>query len=281
MESLAPAFEIVTVKTGLKSLRCLQRKETFHPGIGPQAEAELLHVKQQRIVDRAREEEKLVIWDVGLGAAANAIAALDALRAGPRRAEVEIHSFDISTAPLEFALSRTEDLTYLAPYQSFVKELIEKGAVEVAPGLRWFFHAGDFRAVMEDPKLPAPSSIFYDPYSPATNRDMWTLNHFTRLRARLSDECLLTNYTRSTAVRVSWLLAGFFVGVGDAIHEKAETTVAATSLSGIAKPLDLKWLARVKVSRNGAPVRGDEYQVVPINEADYARLAAHPQFQAR
>ncbi len=28
------------------------------------------------------------------------------------------------------------------------------------------------------------------------------------------------------------------------------------------------------------PVRGDEYQVVPINEADYARLAAHPQFQA-
>jgi hypothetical protein len=107
---------------------------------------------------------------------------------------------------------------------------------------------------------------------------MWTLGHFTRLRARLTEDCLLTNYTRSTAVRVSWLLAGFYVGVGDAIHEKAETTVAATQAAGILRPLDRKWLARVKVSRNGAPVRGFEYQVVPINEEDYARLSAHPQF---
>jgi len=273
-----PAFEIVTVKTGMRSLRCLQRKETFHPGIGPQAEALALHVEQQRILARASEQASLVIWDVGLGAAANAIAAIDALQTHGHTAKVEVHSFDISTAPLEFALLNLDSLTYLAPYAAAVETLVREGHVELSPNLSWHFHAGDFRTRMLESELTSPDCIFYDPYSPATNRDMWTLNHFARLRARLSKPCLLTNYTRSTAVRVSWLLAGFYVGVGDAIHEKAETTVAATRLEDLKSPLDLKWLARVKVSRNGAPVRGDEYQVVPINEEDYARLKAHPQF---
>ena len=274
----SPAFEIVTVKTGTKSLRCLQRKETFHPGIGPQEEAILLHVEQQRIVARAQSPGLFVIWDVGLGAAANAIAAMNALRAAGHGARVEIHSFDISTAPLEFALGNTDSLTYLAPYAAAVAELVRVGSVEVAPNLWWFFHPGDFREVMGSDSLPAPQSVFYDPYSPGTNREMWTLDLFTALYPLLPNDCLLTNYTRSTAVRVSWLLAGFYVGVGDAIHEKAETTVAAVNPEWITRPLDKKWLAKVKVSRNGAPIRGEKLGDVPINEGDYARLSAHPQF---
>ena len=59
------------------SLRSLLHGETFHPVVGPMAEARELHVGQSRLVERARETGRLVVWDVGLGAAANAIALTD------------------------------------------------------------------------------------------------------------------------------------------------------------------------------------------------------------
>src|SRR4051812_16001165 len=98
-----PSFEMVTLKTGIKSLRCTERKETFHPGIGPWVEANQLHVHQQRLVERCSASTRFVIWDVGFGAAANVLAAIEALRGCA--CEIEIHSFDKTTAPIEFALA--------------------------------------------------------------------------------------------------------------------------------------------------------------------------------
>ena len=276
---MKPAFEIVTVKSGAKSLRCLERQETFHPGIGPLEEAGILHVDQQRLVERAALAETFVIWDVGLGAAANAIAALNALREGS--AKVELHSFDISMAPLEFGLSETEALSYLAPYRETVEALVKSGSVSVTPRIRWHFHAGDFREAMLRPGIPAPQAILYDPYSAATNQEMWTLEHFSRLRPLAGEECLLTNYTRSTAVRVSLLLAGFFVGIGTGIAEKDQTTIAATRRDLLDRPLEADWLERVRVSGNGGPVTGSAYEQRPITAEELALLQAHPQFAGR
>jgi hypothetical protein len=79
MQRPLPEFEIVTVKSGARALRSRTVGQTFHPVVGPMIEAEGLHVRQQRLVERAAEEaERFVIWDVGLGGAANAIAAIEA-----------------------------------------------------------------------------------------------------------------------------------------------------------------------------------------------------------
>src|SRR5947209_1351712 len=100
------SFELVTLKSGVISLRSLENRETFHPVTGPKAEANILHVRQQRLLERSTDSsalgETFIIWDVGLGAAANALAAIEALECAASR--VEIHSFDKTTAPLEFAL---------------------------------------------------------------------------------------------------------------------------------------------------------------------------------
>ena len=86
---------------------------------------------------------------------------------------------------------------------------------------------------------------------------MWTLEHFTRLRACLdvARPCTLTSYSRSTSVRVTLMLAGFFVGCGGGIGEKDQTTVAATHRDLLAQPLGPEWLARVSRSTRGAPLR--------------------------
>ncbi len=277
LSGLELPFELVTLKSGAKSLRSLERKETFHPGIGPLAEARLLHVEQQNLLVRARASKRFVIWDVGFGAAANAIAAIEALAS--IGAQVEIHSFDQSLAPIAFALQHAEELAYPVPHRALLEALIRDGQVQ-KDGLRWHFHHGDFRTMMNQQDLPSPQSVFYDPYSPATNREMWTLDHFTAMHARVADaDCLLTTYTRSTAVRVTLLLAGFFVGTGREIGEKAETTVAATKLDLLRDPLPRDWLKRVQISRNGAPMRDPLYSIVPILADDFQALAAHAQFQ--
>ena len=113
---------------------------------------------------------------------------------------------------------------------------------------------------------------------------MWTLELFTSLRARWRDEtpCLLTTYTRSTAVRVTLLLAGFYVGIGHATGEKDQTTIAANDPALLDRPLDRAWLEkRVYASTNSAPLRAQAppHGQAPISESDYAALRAHPQFR--
>ncbi len=272
-------FEIVTLKSGHKSLRSLERGETFHPVTGPMAEANLLHVLQQRLVERCAETAKFVIWDVGFGAAANAIAAIEALSG--IAAGIEIHSFDKTTAPIEFALTHASELRYLAAHEDKLRRLLSDGRTQIGPRLHWQLHRGDFIDQIRQTSTPAPHAIFYDPYSPAANPEMWTLEHFERVRQRLGDDtpCLLTNYTRSTAVRVTLLLAGFFVGHGWGVGEKDETTIASNRIELLERPLDRSWLTRVQNSANAAPLRGAGYSRARITSEDFDRLAAHPQMQ--
>jgi tRNA U34 5-methylaminomethyl-2-thiouridine-forming methyltransferase MnmC len=274
-------FELVTVQSGARSLRSREFGETFHPVIGPMAEAVALHVRQQRLVERAMETVgPFVIWDVGLGAAANAVAVLEAFAEQANTGlRVELHSFDHTTAPLAFALAHADALGYLAPHVGAAAALLQNGAWH-SRDFAWRLHAGDFREQMC--AAPAPHAILYDPYSPQSNPALWTLEHFSQLHARLdpAKPCLLTNYTRSTAVRVTLLLAGFFVGHGHATGEKDQTTIASNALDLLTDPLDHRWLERVRRSTRAAPLR-----VVaapgPINAEDFRALAAHPQFQTR
>lgn len=74
---MSGSYQIVSLANGAKTLFSAGYGEKMHPGLGPMAEAEILCVRQLRIAERmATNEGEFVIWDVGLGAAANATAAL-------------------------------------------------------------------------------------------------------------------------------------------------------------------------------------------------------------
>jgi tRNA U34 5-methylaminomethyl-2-thiouridine-forming methyltransferase MnmC len=278
------SFELVTLKTGIISLRSLENRETFHPVTGPKVEANILHVKQQRLIERSAALTaaggKFVIWDVGFGAAANVLAAIEALEGSGSQAE--IHSFDKTTAPLEFALTHADELGYFDGHERKLHQLISDRDVQLTPHLRWKLHLGDFRETVKSDSLPAPHAVIYDPYSPVGNPEMWTQDHFIQIRTRLNPDapCLLTNYTRSTAVRVTLLLAGFFVGIGSEVGEKAETTIASNYLELLERPLQQSWLDRVRISRNSAPMTGLAYSQAHISEENLERLKNHPQFQS-
>lgn len=286
-------YDLVQLKGGAFSVRSRAYGETMHIGSDPRKEAWELYVHQQRLIERAAAASgPFVIWDVGLGPAGNAISALEALIAARRRGvaegllqaspAVEIHSFDITTTVLEFALAHSAELGYLAGWEQVLQGLLRDGVVEPAPGIRWHLHVGDFRDCLHVP--PPPSAIFHDPYSPARNPEMWSLEVFQAMRQRVAaaganaEPCLLTNYTRSTAVRVTLALAGWYVGLGVPTGEKDQTTIASTHLEALERPLDGAWLNRVRSSTNGAVIRGGIYARGPILDEDLQILEALPQF---
>ncbi len=301
-------YQLVQLANGEKTLFSAGYGEKMHPGLGPRAEAEQLYVRQLKIRERLQNHSgEFVIWDVGLGAAANAIAALRATReiAG----ELRLVSFDNAAEPLEFALKNAGALGYVAGYEKQIEELLEAGTarravrtpqrsvptaqdhVEFQNGklkVTWEFHLGDFPAWLANLKLntqnlklpPSPHAIFFDAFSPAKNSAMWTLPVFENLFRAVSPAlpCALTTYSRSTLIRATLLLAGFFVGVGHATGLKEETTVAANTLALIDEPLKVRWLERALRSDSAEPLREPVYSRAPLSPPTAEKLRQHRQF---
>jgi tRNA U34 5-methylaminomethyl-2-thiouridine-forming methyltransferase MnmC len=279
-------YKIVKVAEGVHSVHSLAHRETFHPVIGPVAEAEALYVRQVRLLDRLLHHEgEFVIWDVGLGSAANVLTLLRATR--EIACSIRLLSFDHTIEPLEFALQHTETLGYFAGYEHQVRHFLRDGRAHFTDhrqSVTWEMHLADFPALLaqsDAQQLLKPHAIMFDAFSPAKNPAMWTLPLFRNLFRLLdrSRPCALPTYSRSTMLRVTLLLAGFFVGVGHATGEKEETTIAANTLSLIDEPLDGNWLQRVRRSTSAEPLREPVYRQARLAPATWEELQLHPQFR--
>lgn len=285
----APGYSLVTLANGVRSVRSHAEAETFHPVVGPVAEAEALYVRQLRLRERlAGHAGEFVIWDVGLGAAANALTVLRATRDLPCR--LRLISFDHTLEPLRFALQHGAELGYFGGYEPLVTTLLAEGRAAQQDGrqcVAWDVCVADFPTWLRrsEPRLtaglpPAPHAILFDAFSPAKNPAMWTLPLFTQLFRRLDPArpCAMPTYSRATLLRVTWLLAGFFVGVGHATGEKEETTLAANTLDLLDEPLGRKWLERARRSTSAEPLHEAKYRQAPLAPETWERLQAHPQF---
>ena len=281
----ATGYRIVKLANGAHSVHSLAHHETFHPVVGPVVEAEALYVRQLGLVERLqRHAGEFVLWDVGLGAAANAITALRATREVP--CAIHLLSFDHTLEPLAFSLQHREALGYLGGYETHLEGLLHDRHCAFQDGpqtVRWETHLADFPTLLTEPaaqKLAKPHVIMFDAFSPATNPAMWTLPLFSNLFRLLDPErpCALPTYSRSTMLRVTLLLAGFHVGVGHATGEKEETTIAANTPTLITEPLDRRWLQRAHRSTSAEPLWEPVYRQASLSSASWEKLQQHPQF---
>ena len=280
------AYRLVTLANGTQSVHSLSHRETFHPVIGPVAEAEALYVRQLNLVQRLSQQAgEFVIWDVGLGAAANALTVLRATR--ELECSIRLISFEHTLEPLEFALKHAAALDYFSGYENHVQTLLNHhraAFTDAGQSVNWELHLADFPTLLTQPlapALPKPHAILFDAYSPAKNPAMWTQPVFAKMFQLLDPQrpCAMPTYSRSTMLRVSLLLAGFFVGAGHATGEKEETTIAANTLELITEPLDQKWLKRARNSTSAEPMWEPVYRQAPLAETTWERLQQHLQFR--
>ena len=281
-------YRIVKLVNGAYSVHSVAHRETFHPVIGPVAEAEALYVRQLKLLNRLRTHEgEFVIWDVGLGAAANVLAVLHKTR--DSASSIRLVSFDCTLEPLQFAVKHSSALGYFDGYEGHVRALIRNCQVKFMNGaqrVNWQLHSGDFPHMLTMPaahSLPKPHAIMFDAFSPAKNPAMWTQPLFANIYRLLEPNraCAMPTYSRATMLRVSLLLAGFFVGRGQATGEKEETTIAANRWELIDEPLDFSWLQRARNSTSAEPLWEPVYRQARLSAMSWEKLQRHPQFRSR
>jgi tRNA U34 5-methylaminomethyl-2-thiouridine-forming methyltransferase MnmC len=241
-------FEIVTTTAGAISIRNKVVNEIMHNPVGPWVEANALYIEQPGLKNRLAEpsDEEFVIFDVGLGAAANALAALRcAVSVGPAR-PLRMISFERDLDLLQFALDHASQFAHFHGYENALKQLLSEGSWSKG-SIHWELRQGDFLELISD-EIQKPHLIFFDPYSPKVNQEMWTASLFRKLheKCRTAEEggTSLYTYSLATRIRVALIQAGFFVGYGKSTGLKAETTQAATDFSLLKSPLDKAWFER-------------------------------------
>jgi queuine tRNA-ribosyltransferase len=282
-------YEIQTSPQGFSSIRQRSSGEVMHSVSAPEDEANRLYVEQSRLALRVKrrtpdDEVPLVVWDVGLGAASNAMAAIHRMEAelsacgAASLRPLHVMSFERDLDPLLLAARHASHFPHLrhgAPHG-----LLNKGRWGHALGLiDWRLLRGDFLEHLEG--APPPDLIFYDPFSAKTDTILWQPEVFARLfRHCHTRPAELYTYAAGTGVRAALLFAGFHVAEGVGTGPKATTTVAYTHPNGRAtepdapRLLGTEWLARWRRSDAKYPAGLDESHRAAFEQ----RIEGHPQF---
>ena len=282
-------YEVHLAEEGFASIRQISSGEIMHSHTPPMVEAKALYVDQSDLAGRLRLPEgrspadvaPLVIWDIGLGAGANAMAAIQCYEAeaakGPVR-PMRVISFENDLDSLKLALTHKNRFEYLR--HSGPDAILARGEWQSRQfeGLSWELHVGDFweTAVQASAK---PDLLFFDFFSHKTDTACWTLPQFQKLLALCDPQkpAELFTYSASTAVRVALLNAGFHVAIGTGTGVKKETIVALTP--GYAQPcryalLGKEWLDKWRRSSAKFPEGLSSADQTALEQ----RIESHPQF---
>lgn len=289
-------YEICLSPQGFSSVRQISSGEVMHSVNPPSEEADKLYVEQSRLGPRLQTSfasnpppPPIVVWDVGLGAATNAMAVIRCFESqysipddkatgtiNPLR--LKLISFERDLDPLRLACREAGRFTHLR--HGAPGELLQKGRwIHRSGQLEWILLEGDFLEKIT--AADAPDLIYYDPFSYKTDSELWTVETFLKVRERCAQKpAELYTYSAATAVRVALLSAGFYVSEGSATGPKASTTVAFSHRENLighpaeSSLLGAAWLDRWRRSSSQFPAR-----LPAMDRPNFAqRIENHPQF---
>jgi len=282
-------YEVHIAEEGFASIRQISSGEIMHSHTPPMVEAKALYVDQSDLAGRLalpagkqpEEVEPLIVWDIGLGAAANAMAAIQCYEAeaakGPVR-RMRVISFENDLDSLKLALTHKNRFEYLRHSGPDAILARQEWTSRQFAGLSWELHVGDFWQTVTQASAK-PDLIFFDFFSHKTDTACWTLGQFQRLIGLCDPRkpAELFTYSASTAVRVALLNAGFHVAIGTGTGVKKETIVALTP--GYALPcryalLTKEWLDKWRRSSAKFPEGLSETERGELEK----RIEGHPQF---
>ncbi|MDH4247183.1 MAG: MnmC family methyltransferase [Deltaproteobacteria bacterium] len=257
-------YELKRQPGGAQALFHRGSGETMHPGAGPWAEANALYLGgtglEQKLLSRYRAPSRgpgaavgsdpgVVVFDVGLGGAANALAALTLHQRlhheGRTVRPLKLISFEQDPEAPRFALDHAGELGYVRGHEDVLEDMLETGSAHLPGGFSWAVRWGDFpKLILDEPERA--DVIFFDPFSPRGNPELWslaTLEHLYRSR-HPHGELVLATYSAAYGVRAALFLSGFFAGEGPQPNPRRRTTIASTSFKSLQQPLGKDWLNR-------------------------------------
>ena len=271
-------YEVLVSESGFANIKQVSSGEIMHSVNDPSKEAHTVYVEPSKLSERVKEKSNIVIWDVGLGAASNAMALIEALeKIGEFEATVSMISFEIDLDPLRLALKNPGLFPHLK--HSAPQTLLKTGAWSKWEGrFVWKLLEGDFLAHYK--KCPLPDLVFFDPFSSKTDSSLWTEETFREIfKTTQSKTAAFFTYSSATSIRTSLLRAGFYVGAGPGTGPRKETTWAFNQAAEAEQSQSLlgqEWLERYQRSQSKYPIDLKEAE----RESFEKSILSHPQFKS-
>ncbi|WP_456399810.1 tRNA (5-methylaminomethyl-2-thiouridine)(34)-methyltransferase MnmD [Persephonella sp.] len=228
-------------------------------------------IKPTKVVEKSLKNGKVSILDVGFGLGYNVSTAIYEIRKNSNAAVIDVVSVEkdinvfnkIRKLNKPNFLKEVYDLILSGDFSSqFEYKIYTVNKDNVS--LKVIF--GEGRKVLkfmskEGKKFDA---VFYDPFSPKVNTEMWTVNIFKLVRNLMMDDSILATYSASLAVRKGLIEAGFKIGLVDPVGRKSFSTVA--SVNGEIPPITKKEKLRLENSPFAVPYYDNDDLTLSRNE---------------
>lgn len=239
------------VKTGDDSVTLFSDLygETYHSESGAIAESVNKFVYPCRLAEIA-EKGSVSILDIGFGLGYNMTAAIYKVRELHPHCRIEILSLENNVLPLKILKALPIPEKYREAH-AIVLRVAEERKVEEG-NLNLYIAEGDARKLILETNCLF-DAVFLDPFSPKKNPELWTVDFFKQLAARMKDHAILATYSSATPVRNGMKEAGLSIGPGPGDSMKKSGTLATKK--GPVRPFSEMELQKLRTSPERHPYR--------------------------
>jgi tRNA U34 5-methylaminomethyl-2-thiouridine-forming methyltransferase MnmC len=250
------SFHTITTDDGSLSLHSDEYGQAMHTLSGAYTEALVKHVCPSGIL--ARDDHRLRVLDVGFGIGYNLLALLSEFLRDDRNRRLEIVTLEKEPPPVDLVERISFPGETGALYETIKRLCMDEEVAGENYTMRML--AGDARKSVRGLEATRFHAIFHDPYSPAKNPELWTVDFFRELYRVADEGCTLTTYSSAPQVRAALLESGFIVGRAPSMGRKREGTLAAKG-AGI-EPLGEDELAALQGDPKATPYRDETLSAV-------------------
>ncbi|MCU0846325.1 MAG: MnmC family methyltransferase [Spirochaetes bacterium] len=222
----ANGYDILLTGDGSMTLSCLEYGEAMHSVSGAYEEAVLKHVFPSGILNSGGLTHSVL--DVGFGLGYNSLAlAYEYFKRKEGRLEITALEKDRGYAEylnsISFSDGRDE-------WSGIIKKAFETGRF-ISDRIDIEIIFGDARKYLLEYRGKKFNAVFHDPFSPAKNPELWTMDFFSRLFHTMEDDAVLTTYSSAIQARAAMIEAGFNLWKGPSVGGKREGTLASKGRS--------------------------------------------------
>jgi len=243
------SYTIVLTGDGSYTLYMPEYDEHMHSLSGAYEEALLKHVRPSGILNRNKKQ--LQVLDVGFGLGYNILALIEELSNQRYEGGLSVISLEKERRLLpvleSIQFKNSRDNLY-----SFIKEAYRNGTAR-REGTTISILFGDARNTVGPLPDGSCDAVFFDPFSPSRNPELWSVDFFKQIYRIMDDSAVLTTYSSAPQVRAALLEAGFIAGRGPSVGGKREGTLAAKT--AVISPLTAGDIAALQGNTRAVPYR--------------------------
>ena len=199
-------------------------EEYYHSKSGALEESFEKFVKPCEIKELAKKGH-IKILDIGFGLGYNAIAAIDTALKANNNCEIEIISLENDKSVLLKLKSLKPKLKHYGIIEKLEYDPITKSYLYEDKKIHLRIKIGDATQIIKtiNDKFDA---VFLDPFSPAKNPELWTVEFFKDIKQRMKQGTILATYSYAKTIRNNLAKAGFTVKDGPIIGRRSPSTIA-------------------------------------------------------